>query len=534
MTEVNMAVNGYFQLVKIPGGFGIKCIPPQDGGEPVQMSELTDYLGSRNIDYDISQLKKASEADSAQVVRLSAGSCPTEQESYHLEISEDTMTATVRFYPPSETGQRMSMDEFMKDMQFKKIVYGINMELLREHFSKGLYCTSLVIAEGKPPRHGKDAEIEYFFNTDPRAVPTLNEDGSVDFFNLNTIIHCRKGDVLAHIIPEDVGECGYNIAGAQIKPRNVKRATLRYGKNVALSEDHMSISSEVDGCVSLVDGQVFVSDLYVVENVDNSTGNIEFDGSVQVNGNVCSGFSISAQGNVIVKGVVEGAAIYADGDIVITRGMNGMSKGRLEAGGNIISKFLENAVANASGYISAESILHSKVTAGSEINVTGRRGFITGGHACAGYKISAKNLGANLGASTVVEVGVNPRMKEEYQALQDELLEIQKVIKKTQPILTSFAEKRAKGAQFSQEQVKYIRSLVVLTETKKRELEEKNKKWEALHAAFEGQNDAYVEVIGEAFPGTVIMIREVSMSLRSSYQHCRFKRIGGEVKMVGL
>ena len=172
------------------------------------------------------------------------------------------------------------------------------------------------------------------------------------------------------------------MAGVQIKPRKVKRATLRFGKNVLQSEDRMSISSQVDGCVSLVDDQVFVSDLYEVENVDNSTGNIEFEGSVQVNGNVCSGFSVIAQGNVIVKGVVEGAFIRADGDIVITRGMNGMSKGRLEAGGNIIAKFLENSTANASGYVSAESILHSKVMAGSEITVTGRRGNITGGHVC--------------------------------------------------------------------------------------------------------------------------------------------------------
>ena len=172
--------------------------------------------------------------------------------------------------------------------------------------------------------------------------------------------------------------------------------------------------------------------------------------------------------------------------------------------------------------------------AGTEINVDGRRGNITGGHVTAGVKICAKNLGANMGASTVVEVGVSPKVKQEYQALQEELLEIQKVIKKTQPILTNFAEKRAQGVQFSAEQIKYIRSLIVQTEAQKKELEEKNAKWETLQAAFEGQNDASVEVMGEAFPGTVIVIKDVSMSLRSSYQHCRFKRIGGEVRMIGL
>lgn len=68
-------------------------------------------------------------------------------------------------------------------------------------------------------------------------------------------------------------------------------------------------------------------------------------------------------------------------------------------------------------------------------------------------------------------------MKREYEALQDELLEIQKVIKRTEPILTNFAEKKGKGIQFTPEQVKYIRSLVKETEAKKKELVEKNEKW---------------------------------------------------------
>ena len=529
-----MAKNGYFQMVSIQNGYGIKCFPPQDGGEAIRINEVIDYLGRRNLTCDPVRLRKAVSADTEQTLFLAPGICPAEPESYQMNISEDSMTVTVRFYPPSETGKRMPLDEFLKDMEFKKVLYGLNKELLKAHFLKGEYCKDLVVAKGNPPRHGKDAEIQYFFNTDPHAVPTLKEDGSVDFFNLNTINHCKKGELLAKIIPEDVGDPGINVAGVRIKPRAVKKAVLKFGKNVALSQDRMSITSEVNGCVTLVDGQVFVTDLYEVENVDNSTGNIDFDGSVQVNGNVCTGFSVKAKGNVIVRGVVEGASVYADGDIVITRGMNGMNKGNLEAGGNIIAKFLENAVASADGYVSAESIMHSKVQAGSEITVTGRRGFITGGHVCAGIKISAKNLGANMGASTVVEVGVNPKVKEQYQALQDDLLEIQKVIKKTQPILTTFAEKRAKGVQFSPEQIKYVRSLVLQMEAKKKELEEKSVKYESLQAVFEGQNDASVEVMGEAFPGTVIVIKDVSMSLRSSYQHCRFKRIGGEVRMVGL
>lgn len=164
--------------------------------------------------------------------------------------------------------------------------------------------------------------------------------------------------------------------------------------------------------MSLVEGKVFVSDVYEVENVDLSTGNIEFEGSVQVRGNVSSNFEIRAGGNVIISGVVEGACIEAGGNIIIARGMNGMAKGNLRAGGDIVAKFLENATVSAGGYVNTESILHSNVTAATEIQVTGKRGFITGGHVRAGQRIEVKTLGATLGAPTVVEVGVDPEKKQ--------------------------------------------------------------------------------------------------------------------------
>ena len=47
-----MAVNGYFQLVNIQGGFGVKCVPPKDGGDAIQINELMEYLGKRGITGD--------------------------------------------------------------------------------------------------------------------------------------------------------------------------------------------------------------------------------------------------------------------------------------------------------------------------------------------------------------------------------------------------------------------------------------------------------------------------------------------------
>ena len=62
------------------------------------------------------------------------------------------------------------------------------MSVLQDHFmSDGIYGTDLIVAKGKEPRHGTDASVRYYFNTDVHAQPTLKDDGTVDYFHLNMI-----------------------------------------------------------------------------------------------------------------------------------------------------------------------------------------------------------------------------------------------------------------------------------------------------------------------------------------------------------
>ena len=68
--------------------------------------------------------------------------------------------------------------------------------------------------------------------------------------------------MLARILPEDQGEPGVNILGRRIAPKPVKRAVLKFGRNIELSPDKNAIYSKVDGHVVLVDDKVFVSDVY--------------------------------------------------------------------------------------------------------------------------------------------------------------------------------------------------------------------------------------------------------------------------------
>lgn len=531
--------NGYFQVVHSDGGTSLKLVPPVSGGEAISVNEVMEYLTMQNVMYDVPSLSKAVvEANTVGAqpvtVLLNKDDCPPIQETCKLIVSPDRMKAIARFYAASDRGKSMSPSEVKKDLAYKNISYGIKGDSIDAFFANPEYCKDVVVAEGLPPRHGEDARIEYYFQTDLHARPTLNEDGSVDFFNLNTINHCHAGDVLARLFPEDIGEFGCTIYNEKVKPRDVRRTTLKYGHNIHLSEDRKVLTAEVDGHVTLVEDKVFVSNILTVENVDNSTGNIEYEGSVQINGNVCTNFSVHAKGNIEVKGVVEGAHLEADGDITIARGINGMGRGTLKAGGNIIVKFMENTKASAGGYVSAESMLHSEVMAGTEILVTGRKGFITGGRVCASSLIEVKTLGSPMGADTIVEVGANPGIKMRIQELQKSIAECTKEIKTIQPVLTATSQKLAQGAKLHPDQIKYVQSLAIANKQKTEQLKAYMEEMDALQDTLSECAAAQIVVTGEVFAGTKICIADVSMVVQDSFKYCKFVKSQGDVKMTSL
>lgn len=527
--------NGYFRLQNQDGIYGIMIYQPREGGEYVRPDEIRDYLSGLNMNWDSQRLDEVLLEDGDGFLRLGTGRCPQVPESYNLSISEDNMTAHVRFIPASEGGGRMTYDGFLRDIRYRNITSGIRTEGLQEHFqSPGIYCTDILVAQGREAVQGTDARIEYYFDTDPHKRPKQREDGTVDFFQMTTINQCKKGEELARIIPENPGEPGVDIFGHTISPREVKRQTLKFGRNIELSEDKNVIRSMVDGHVTLVDDKVFVSDVFEVKEVNVSTGNLNFEGSIEIGGCVSENFEVKAGGNVVVNGVVEGARIIAGGNIIIAKGMNGMGKGYLRAGGDIIVKFLENSRVIAGGYVQTEAIMHSQVSAGTEVKVEGRRGTIVGGYVHAAERVTAKIIGANLGASTILEVGVNPLVKEQFNRLQKGIAENTKTVKNAEVILDNFKEKIRKGVATNEGQVKYMKTVAHLLEEKQAEIEQMNRKMEKLRGMLETQKHADIVVNDEIFPGTTIIIGEASRTIQTSYHYCKFIKDEGAVCMTAL
>ncbi len=527
-------MNGYFQLVTTAQGTGVRVFPPQGDGTPVTIDMVKEYLNARKFEFDILAVKEAVTAANGQVTVIMKNKALPERESYKLDISDDQMTATILYYPPTEGGTQITAQDVIKDLAFKKIRNGVLQDQILAFFNQREYCREYVIAQGTPAVQGKDAVVEYRFGTSHHAHPTMNPDGTVDYFHLNLINNCKAGDVLAVLSPADMGKPGITVFGTPVKPRQVKVMSLHYGKNVVISEDKLTLTAAVDGHVTLQEGKVVVSNVIQVANVDVSTGNIEYDGSVEVEGNVASNFAIKAGGNVHVKGNVEGAVIEAGADVILERGVNGMGRAEIKAGGNVVTKFIENAKVTAGGSVNAESLIHAHIIAGTEVTVTGKKGFITGGHVIAAERVSARTLGSDMGANTVIEVGADPQLKIRMKNLQKTIGDDKKKMETIRPTLDGITAKLRAGVKFNPEQVKYTQQLLALKGQLELEMQECAQEYTELQDKLAETKEADVVVEENAYPGTTVVIGDLSMNVKKIVKYSRFVLKDGDVRVAPI
>ena len=524
--------NSYFQLVIGETDVSMNYYPPVGGGESLLTDEIISYLDEHGVkEYDTKKINETITTSTSPVtIKISNQKAYSADEVMKVKVTPDKMYAIARFYPPSEGKDRIDINELERDLFALKITHGVIKEALEKHISNPEYCKNIVVAMGTKPIQGTKASIEYMFQTDRKAKPRLKDDGSVDFHHLDNISHVKKGDVLAVLTKEYVGESGKNIFGAEVKPAKVERLTLKHGNNIEISEDGLRLISQVDGHAILEDDRVFVSNNYdVPADVDNSTGDIDYNGSVTVKGNVRTGFSINAKGNVEIFGVVEGASICAEGDIILHRGIQGMSKGRLECKGNLISKFIESAEVKADGYIETDTILHSDVSAKGDIYVRGKNGNIIGGKVRSLSLIEATRIGSTMGTLTEVEVGTDPSVAARMHEIKSQISEKTDERKKLEQ-LVSLLRKRQDAGNLEPDKVPVIQSSMRSMILFDSEIKKLSDEYEKLSELLEGNKHAKIQTRADVYSGTKVVIAGDFILVHDDLVHVRFKKERGEIK----
>lgn len=524
--------DGFYELLFKEDGVYLCVYPPEGDGRRLELKEVLERLARKKVrNFDRGKVELAVARADKVPVKIAE---PQEEEridaTVKVTVSPDKMKAYVTFTPP-DNGRMLTLEEVLDELSKNGVIYGINRTNLETLVKYPVYNEMICIAEGTPPVNGENGKVEFHFDIKRDHRPTILEDGRVDFRELNLIQNIEKGGVLCSLIPPTPGKPGKTVAGTDIPALDGKPAVLPRGRNVVVSEDGTQLVAGIDGQISYIDGKVSVFATHEVKaDVDNSTGNINFIGNVVVMGNVLSGFTIEAGGNVEVMGVVEGATIRAGGDIILRRGMQGMGKGILISGGDIIARYIENSNVEARNDIKAEAIMHSNVKCGNKLELSGRKGLLVGGSCKVGKEIIAKVIGSHLATVTEIEVGVDPTVRERYKAVRDEIVQMETDLRKAEQAIAILRKMELSGTITPEKKEMLAKSMRTRVYYSSRLMELKEELGQ-LEAKLQQEAYGKVRCYNIIYPGTRVAIGSCMMYVKENLHYCTLYRDGADIRV---
>ena len=346
--------------------------------------------------------------------------------SFVLEIAPDAMQAWVTVTPASG-GRALELDDIYLVLGEAGVTFGIDREVVAAACNAantggaGGSGERFRVAVGEPAQDGQDARFELLIADARDRVPHVDAHGLIDFRDLGAIPTVHADQDLMRRIPATPGVAGHTVRGDFLQPtpgRNAGFAEHLVGAYIATDDPNL-LRAVASGQPVRCANAVNVETVFQARNVNVATGNLSFDGTINIEGEVLPGMKVQATGDIIVGGVVDGAELDAGGDIRIAGGI--IAKAHVRAGGSVAARFVENAQIIAGATIAIDdTALQSDLQANNQILIglkSPQRGRLAGGSARAIMLIQAPILGSATGGVTHLLLGVNPVLEAQYRDL---------------------------------------------------------------------------------------------------------------------
>lgn len=528
--------NSGFDLTYEKDGVYLTVHKSVDFSSRINETELLNVLNRKKIrNYNAKAISDALKSRDGQPVKIAE---PQEEAtvdaSIEVIISDDKMQAYVKLTPPEGDGAPPTVEGIVQALYSKGVVFGMIEEKIRGLAENPVYFQQVLVAEGIPAENGTNGRVNFLVDIHKDRKPTIQPDGTVNYKDMDLIENITAGQKLAELVPPVPGKPGKNIVGTVLKAIDGKPAVLPKGKNVIVSDDGQELYAAIDGQLLYADGKISVFSTHEVKaNVDNSTGNIKFIGNVLVRGNVLSGFEIEAGGNIEVEGVVEGAILKAGGNIILRRGMHGNGKGVLKAGGDIVAKYIESSTVEARGNINAEAIMHCDLKCGNNLIIGGRKGLLVGGTARVGSYVELKYLGSQMSTVTVVEVGVDPELRERLKFLKADIIKMEESCTKANQAIT-LLNKMSKVAPLSPEKREILAKSTRSKFYYEKQIMEYKKEIAEIEELIQRGASGRIKVLSSVYPGVRVAIGNSMLYIKEEAQYCTLYSDGADIRIGPL
>jgi hypothetical protein len=304
---------------------------------------------------------------------------------------------------------------------------------------------------------------------------------------------------------------------------------LPAGTNTTIPpNDPTILVAMTDGIVRLDGGTVNISEGYTTPgNVDYSTGNVNYEGSVGVNGDIKSGFEVYCGGDLQVNGTIEDCKVTVKGHVLCRYGFVGNGKGLIDAGGDVNLVYIKNQTVIAGGTVNiAKESINSNITARNSIKIHGHNLSVAGGTLAAHESIIVKTIGNISGIKTMIQIVPEPELVAQMTTFKTMAEQHEHNIKKLTTTLDTLPPLKRLDKEF----VRKLKNAVIMI---KQEILGLEGKMRALGIAMNNFENSFIRVDRCVYPGTIFSIGQRNMVVTEMMNGGKtLKLIGQEIKVL--
>jgi uncharacterized protein len=294
----------------------------------------------------------------------------------------------------------------LNELHNQGIRHGIDEGKIRQLAAAKKPVQELLIARGQSLSRGEDAQLIWYIDLNSNS-------GGTAFKTLKKQKQVSEGQELVAKLPATDGKPEIKVTGeSRYAPGN--DIALPRGKNTMVSEDGLTLYSQIDGYLVAENNLLSVDNVYRIHgNIDLNTGNIKYNGTVIIDGDVRSSYRVYATDSIYIDGTVEAANIYSqNGDVVIRRGVLGRGRANILAGGQINAGFIQDATVGAKKDVIVERyVINSGISSGGRVVLKKNEGLIRGGKIHADEGVEAIEIGSDQSRDTEIIVSSNDYYK---------------------------------------------------------------------------------------------------------------------------
>ena len=443
-----------------------------------------------------------------------------------VELSRDKMKATIR-YDTREGAKLPTKDMVMAALTEAGVVYGIDEDAIESGIGS---LTPFTAAEGLQPVNGENAYIDRKFNLGIQGKPVVDEYDKVDYKDLNLFVLAKENQTLAIRVPQTKGTNGKNVLGAVVPAQNGRPIPMPEGRNTKVVGEHRLIAT-VNGQIVDKGSRISIDPRLIIKGpVGVSTGDVNFDGSVLIGGNVEQGFKVTATGDIEINGSINGAEVTGR-NVYIRGGITGAERVKVIAEHDVRTAFAENALIEAGNDVYISDIAyHSQIRAGKRIVMEDKHGQITGGHVVAGEEINVKVIGNSAFVVTRVSVGVDPTLQKEYQDLRKSYKESRRRLMQITQTLNTLS--KIDVNKLPQTRLDMITQLTRSQFPLAGQIKRDEKRIIEIEALLANMKNGRIKVSDTIYPGTRLSVNNVLKNIQSEYRRCTiFLNSEGDVEV---